>query len=136
MVNADGVALYVARCGNDILQPNNWTPEGSTIRCETGVGEETDPLLLTFASMSTDTDPDAAPVQLDELGSEGSGETTSEMLDEPVLVPISAPEEPRRKKKWLWILAGIAGGIAVGAAVAHDDDYTQVDNSCQGNCAR
>ncbi len=48
--------------------------------------------------------------------------------------------EPRKKRRWLWIAAGIVG-VAVGAYLVYDDDHDDGDvdvdvraTNCHGNC--
>ncbi len=109
VVNSNGVALYVAYCGNDILAPNDWTPEGTTIRCEPGNEESLDSeIAVAIVAEAPFTDTLAGEI--------GEG-------DEPIFVPISGSEtQSKKKKKWLWILAGLAGGVLVGTAFTGDDN--------------
>ena len=134
VISSSGVALYISRCGNDILEPNDWIPAGTIVRCEPGIGEDTTPLFTAPASTSPNPDPGNSPVEVADSPYSDAQEGELGTDDEPIFVPLAvAEEQPKKKKKWPWILAGLVGGLVVGAALAGDDENT-TDNSCSGNC--
>lgn len=132
VISSRGVALYISRCGNDIMEPNDWMPEGTTVRCEPGIGENTASLFVVPASTSPIPDPGNSPAKVVDSTYSDSQEAELGADDEPIFVPLTVREE-KPKKKWPWILAGLVGGLVVGAALAGDDEST-IDNTCSGNC--
>lgn len=111
VVSSTGVALFVRKCGNEILRPANWTPFGRTLFCQS----------------------EPAPQY---ALSRKHGDERVILIDHPA--PPPARQEVRKKRRWPWILAGVVVGAVLVHAIDDGNDVVvlvDTDNSnCHGNC--
>jgi hypothetical protein len=121
-----GVAKWVLQCGNPILQPANWVPQGTRICGPEQPSQTAAPAPATPQASSVPAEMrvsgEVRVVHEGEVRLVHSGEIRHVHEPQPALVPVQAPAPTPQPKKgwwsrnWKWVVP-IAIGAGTGAAV-------------------